>query len=44
MGRANERISRAQETYVVGATAGWMESLERSLAMMKEYEVSLILQ
>jgi MoaA/NifB/PqqE/SkfB family radical SAM enzyme len=40
MGRANERIARTQETYVVNATNGWLESLERSLAMMKEYQVS----
>ena len=39
MGRANERIARAQETYVANATSGWLESLERSLAMMKEYQV-----
>jgi hypothetical protein len=25
---------------VVNATNGWLESLERSLAMMKEYQVS----
>jgi len=40
MGRANERIARTQESYVVNATGGWLESLERSLAMMKEYQVS----
>lgn len=39
MGRANERISRTQEVYVANATNGWLESLERSLAMMKEYQV-----
>jgi hypothetical protein len=40
MGRANERISAIQESFVSEATASWLESLERSLAMMKEYQVS----
>ncbi|KAL3419529.1 bar domain-containing protein [Phlyctema vagabunda] len=40
MGRTNERIARTQETYVVNATTGWLESLERSLAMMKEYQAA----
>jgi hypothetical protein len=39
MGRTNERIARTQEVYVANATNGWLESLERSLAMMKEYQV-----
>ena len=39
MGRANERIARTQELYVTNATNGWLESLERSLVMMKEYQV-----
>jgi hypothetical protein len=39
MGRTNDRIARLQETYVANATNGWLESLERSLAMMKEYQV-----
>lgn len=39
MGRTNERIGRIQETYVANATSSWMESLERSLAQMKEYLV-----
>ncbi|TGO47256.1 hypothetical protein BOTNAR_0535g00080 [Botryotinia narcissicola] len=38
MGRTNERISRQQDTYVVDATSSWLESLERSLAQMKEYQ------
>jgi hypothetical protein len=41
MGRANERISAMQETFVTEATTTWLESLERSLAMMKEYQVGL---
>ncbi|KAI2607868.1 BAR-domain-containing protein [Hypoxylon sp. NC1633] len=38
MGRANERIAGVQETYVAHATSYWLEGLERSLAMMKEYQ------
>jgi hypothetical protein len=38
-GQANERIARTQETYVASATSSWLESLERSLAQMKEYQV-----
>jgi hypothetical protein len=41
MGRTNERIGRVQESYVANATTSWLESLERSLAQMKEYQVSL---
>lgn len=40
MGRANEKIARVQESYVHNATNGWLESLERSLAMMKEYQAA----
>ncbi len=40
MGRANERLAGIQEHYAADATAIWLESLERSLAMMKEYQVS----
>ena len=39
MGRANERIAGIQESYVDCATATWLDNLERSLAMMKEYQV-----
>lgn len=39
LGRTNERIGRVQETYVANATTSWLESLERSLAQMKEYQV-----
>ena len=42
MGRTNERIGRIQETYVSNATDGWLESLERSLAQMKEYQVCVL--
>lgn len=40
LGRANERIAGIQETYVDCATATWMDNLERSLAMMKEYQAA----
>jgi hypothetical protein len=39
MGRTNERVARTQETYMAHATTTWLESLERSLAQMKEYQV-----
>ena len=39
MGRANERMGSLQENYAMDITASWLESLERSLAMMKEYQV-----
>ena len=42
LGRANERIARMQETYVANATSTWIESTERSLAQMKEYQKSEI--
>jgi flagellar biosynthesis regulator FlaF len=38
VGRANERISAIQESFVAEATASWLETLDRSLAMMKEYQ------
>ncbi|KAK3676330.1 hypothetical protein LTR78_003604 [Recurvomyces mirabilis] len=38
LGRANERIGRMQETYSVNATSTWLESVERSLVQMKEYQ------
>ncbi|KAL2168848.1 hypothetical protein VTG60DRAFT_6750 [Thermothelomyces hinnuleus] len=40
MGRANERLSAIQEAFVADATASWLESLEKSLAMMKEYQAA----
>ncbi|GFF22016.1 uncharacterized protein C19C2.10 [Aspergillus udagawae] len=39
-GRAEERIARVQETYISQATATYLESLERSLAQMKEYQAA----
>lgn len=38
LGTANERISGIQESYVANATSSWLDSTERSLAMMKEYQ------
>ena len=37
-GKTQERIARAQEAYISAATSSWMESLERSLVQMKEYQ------
>ncbi|KEF61435.1 uncharacterized protein A1O9_03001 [Exophiala aquamarina CBS 119918] len=39
-GRTQERLARAQETYITSATSTWLESLERSLVQMKEYQAS----
>ncbi|KAK2796604.1 hypothetical protein FQN51_009295 [Onygenales sp. PD_10] len=39
-GRTNERIARIQETYVSNATTSWLESLDRSLVQMKEYQAA----
>lgn len=39
MGRANERVAAIQENFAADATTIWLESLERSLAMMKDYQV-----
>ncbi|WPH00704.1 Hypothetical protein R9X50_00353400 [Acrodontium crateriforme] len=39
-GRANERIARMQETYCSNATSSWLESTERSLIQMKEYQAA----
>ena len=41
MGQANESVGRIQEQYIARATSSWLESLERSLAQMKEYTVRL---
>lgn len=40
MGRANENLARKQEAYVAHSTTTWLESLERSLAQMKEYQAA----
>jgi hypothetical protein len=41
MGQANEKVARVQDSYVQTASESWLESLERSLAQMKEYQVCL---
>ncbi|KAI1852712.1 hypothetical protein JX266_002253 [Neoarthrinium moseri] len=40
MGQGNERIAGIQETYIAQSTSYWLEGLERSLAMMKEYQAA----
>lgn len=44
LGRTEERLGRVQENYINQATATYLEALERSLAQMKEYQVSRGLQ
>ncbi|EXJ63167.1 hypothetical protein A1O7_03612 [Cladophialophora yegresii CBS 114405] len=39
-GRTQERLARAQETYIVSATTSWLECLERSIVQMKEYQAA----
>ncbi|CAI4212848.1 unnamed protein product [Parascedosporium putredinis] len=39
VGRTNERIASIQEQYTSDITATWLESLNRSLAMMKDYQL-----
>ncbi|KAF9890934.1 hypothetical protein FE257_005191 [Aspergillus nanangensis] len=38
LGRAEERLARTQESYISQATSSGLESLERSLAQMKDYQ------
>lgn len=40
MGRSNDQLASLQEQYANDATKYWADSLERSVAMMKEYQVS----
>ncbi|KAF2143030.1 uncharacterized protein K452DRAFT_358059 [Aplosporella prunicola CBS 121167] len=40
MGRAQERIARTQETYLVDASGSWLEGVERNVAQMKEYNAA----
>ncbi|CAZ82913.1 unnamed protein product [Tuber melanosporum] len=40
MGQANEKIARVQDSYVAAASESWLESLERFLTQMKEYQVA----
>ena len=37
-GRTQERLARTQESYIMDATNSWLESLERSMVQMKEYQ------
>ncbi|OAL33926.1 hypothetical protein AYO20_06761 [Fonsecaea nubica] len=39
-GRTQERLARTQETYITNATTSWLESLERSLVQLKEYQAA----
>ena len=39
-GKTEERLARVQEAYIAQATSTYLESLERSLTQMKEYQVS----
>ncbi|PKS11098.1 hypothetical protein jhhlp_002859 [Lomentospora prolificans] len=40
VGRTNERLASIQEQYTADITASWLESLNRSLAMMKDYQAA----
>ncbi|KAK4207755.1 hypothetical protein QBC37DRAFT_379756 [Rhypophila decipiens] len=40
LGRGNERVAAIQDNFVSEATTTWLESLDRSLAMMKEYQAA----
>ncbi|TDZ15970.1 Meiotically up-regulated gene 137 protein [Colletotrichum orbiculare MAFF 240422] len=40
LGRTNERLAGIQEGYAAEVTDNWLESVERSLAMMKEYQAA----
>lgn len=39
-GRTQERLARSQESYIMDATNSWLESLERSMVQMKEYQAA----
>ncbi|KAJ4389549.1 hypothetical protein N0V93_007019 [Gnomoniopsis smithogilvyi] len=40
MGRSNDQLATIQEQYTNDATKYWADSLERSVAMMKEYQAA----
>ncbi|KAK1975202.1 BAR domain-containing protein [Colletotrichum cereale] len=40
LGRTNERLAGIQENYAADVTDNWLVSVERSLAMMKEYQAA----
>jgi hypothetical protein len=39
-GRTQERLARSQESYIMDVTNSWLESLERSMVQMKEYQAA----
>lgn len=39
-GRTQERLARTQESYISAATNTWLESLERGLVQVKEYQAA----
>ena len=39
-GKTQERLARVQENYIADSTGTWLESLERSLVQMKEYQAA----
>lgn len=41
-GRTEERIARIQEGYIAQANSSWLESLERSVTQMKDYQVATV--
>lgn len=40
LGRANDRMGSFQESFATDAATLWLDSIERNLAMMKDYQVS----
>ena len=40
MGKVNNRLSTLQDNYAANAASSWLECLERSLAMMKDYQAA----
>ncbi|RPB26796.1 BAR-domain-containing protein [Terfezia boudieri ATCC MYA-4762] len=40
MGQANEKIARIQDSYVSKVSETWLESMERTLTQMKEYQTA----
>ncbi|ODA83443.1 hypothetical protein RJ55_01957 [Drechmeria coniospora] len=39
-GRANERVAELHASYVDQVTSGWLDHLDRAVAMMKEYQAA----
>lgn len=38
-GRTEERLARVQESYIAQSNSSWLESLERALTQLKDYQV-----